>query len=319
MQMVIIHNMWIYYTIIYSILIGFFGIFKKKAVEKSNVFFVVSLYSTVVFLLIAITRRQSIILENNELLLIILKSFIVTLSWTLEIIALKNYMISSLQPISSIKVVIGYLAGIYIFHDSNIWWKYLGVIIIFFALIMLNSFDTNNGTKILKMNKYKSYTNAKTTNNNYTAEYKIKNKRILSIVCFFVACILSEMSAILDVFIMKKISSSQMQFWFMLFVSIMSWMILLFYSIKNKCILIKKSDWKNLYIYITAIILMVGDRFLFTALEDPNVMASRVTILKQLSIVISVIVGSFVFNEPNLQKKLICLIVIILGIIIILI
>lgn len=123
----------------------------------------------------------------------------------------------------------------------------------------------------------------------------------------------------LDRFIMVQVTTSQMQFWFMLFVSVLSWIFLLFVSIKNKQIPIKKSDWKNIYIYITGAILVLGDRFLFTALTDPNVLVSGVSILKQLSTVISVIVGALIFKEPNLKRKIVYLIVILTGIIIILI
>lgn len=58
-----------------------------------------------------------------------------------ELIALKNYYISSLQPISAIKVVIAFIANMLIFNEQVVWWKFIGVVIIFAGLITLNQYD----------------------------------------------------------------------------------------------------------------------------------------------------------------------------------
>ncbi len=343
--------MWITCMVIYATIIGFFAVLRKKASEQSHVLFVVAMYSTIGFLLISWTAGQAIEVSSGELCLILLKSFIIALSWMFELVALKNYMISSLQPISAIKVIIGFFASTIIFHEANSWWRYIGVAIVFIGLILLNRYDAMAEKKKIKQELSKSsefshsnsFINDATLGNKdaiivkseipktYQSEYYktislleeakryTRRKRILAIVCFVVSCVLSETSGILDRFIIVQVTTSQMQFWFMLFVSVLSWIFLLFVSIKNKQIPIKKSDWKNIYIYITGAILVLGDRFLFTALTDPNVLVSGVSILKQLSTVISVIVGALIFKEPNLKRKIVYLIVILTGIIIILI
>lgn len=106
-------NMWILYASIYATIIGFFSVFKKKATAKTNTLFVLAFHSTLGFLLLSWTAFfDAFKISSQSFLFLLLKSFIVAFMWIFELIALKKYYISSLQPISSIKVVIGFVAGI---------------------------------------------------------------------------------------------------------------------------------------------------------------------------------------------------------------
>lgn len=134
-----------------------------------------------------------------------------------------------------------------------------------------------------------------------------------------VACLLHATSAILDKFIMQNISTNQMQFWFMLFSAILLWIFFFIICIKEKKMLVKKSDWKNWLIYILPVMLIVADRFMFTALAQPDAMVSVVSVLKQFSNVVSFTFGGLLYKEPNLRNKLVYLAIIIVGIVAVLI
>ena len=83
--------------------------------------------------------------------------------------------------------------------------------------------------------------------------------------------------------------------------------------------MITKKDWKNWLIYLSGAILIIADRLLFIALTDPNVLVSGVSILKQLSTVISVIFGGILYKEPNHKYKIVFLVFILVGIVIVLV
>ena len=83
--------------------------------------------------------------------------------------------------------------------------------------------------------------------------------------------------------------------------------------------LVSKSDFKNFYIYLIACILIVADRFLFTSLSQPDVLVSGVSVIKQISIIVSVIFGGLWFKEPKLKNKLAFLAIILAGIVVVLI
>ena len=118
---------------------------------------------------------------------------------------------------------------------------------------------------------------------------------------------------------MRSISTNQMQFWFMFFVSVIIWVAFFILCLKEKRMLVGKADWKNWTMYVFPVILIVADRFLFTALSQPDVLVSGVAIIKQLSTVVSVIFGGLLYKEPKLQYKLIYLAFILVGIVIVVI
>lgn len=309
-------NMWILYASIYATIIGFFSVFKKKATARTNTLFVLAFHSTLGFLLLSWTAFfDAFKISSQSFLFLLLKSFIVAFMWIFELIALKKYYISSLQPISSIKVVIGFVAGIIIFSEPFVWWKCIGVAIIFVGLIMLNLYDKKH---IVKFEPAKNNLQA-TPTLTPDEQQQLKRNRITAIILFLLSCILSETSAILDKFILTNVSPNQMQFWFMMFVSIILWICFFASCIKNKKVLVSKSDFKNFYIYLIACILIVADRFLFTSLSQPDVLVSGVSVIKQISIIVSVIFGGLWFKEPKLKNKLIFLAIILAGIIIVLI
>ena len=212
-------NMWILYASIYATIIGFFSVFKKKATAKTNTLFVLAFHSTLGFLLLSWTAFfDAFKISSQSFLFLLLKSFIVAFMWIFELIALKKYYISSLQPISSIKVVIGFVAGIIIFSEPFVWWKCIGVAIIFVGLVMLNFYDAKH---IVQFESSKS--NFENMNASTHDEQQLKRNRITAITLFLLSCILSEISAILDKFILNNNSPNQMQFWFMMLVSIILW------------------------------------------------------------------------------------------------
>lgn len=330
--------MWILYASIYGILIGFFTVLRKKATEKSNILFVLAFSSTIGFLLIVWSAGEAFLLNWQNILSIFGKSCAVTLSWVFELYALKNYYISSLQPISAIKIIISFVASLLIFGETFIWWKLFGVAIIFVSLILLNLYDRRiTKSEHTYIRNFSSVNNILKSTNKYElrnlkgqesiglslnfncVQQNLSKRRIKAIIFYVIACICSETSAILDKLIIDKVSTSQMQFWFMFFVSVIIWVVFFVLCIKEKKMLVCKADWKNWAMYVFPVILIVADRLLFTALSQPDVLVSGVAIIKQLSTIVSVIFGGLLYKEPKLQYKLIYLAFILVGIVIVVI
>ena len=288
--------MWIVYVIVYAMIIGVFTVFRKKAVQQSNILFVLAFASTIGFLLIGWNFSEPIQLDTKNILLILLKSFLISLSWSFELTAIKGYYISVLQPISAIRVVIGFFTSMLIFNEATFWWQYIGVFVVGFGIFILNK-DSN---------KDKSSPLTK----------KQKNK---CIALYVISCICSEASAIIDKFTLQSITPIQMQWWYMLFVAAILWIYFLIQCLAKKKMLVSKKDFDNVYLYLFAVLLIIADQLLFKGLNDPASKASIVAILKQISTIVSVILGAYMFKEPNLKKKLVYLGIIMCGIIIILI
>ena len=306
--------MWILLTAIYGILIGIYSVTRKKASDQSSIIFMIALSSTFGFLLISWTAPEAFATDWQGVLLFLLKALIVFMAWIFELIAFKNYYMSSLKPISAIRVVISFVVSLIIFNEPVIWWKFFGVVVIFVGLLLLNYFDRKQLKNIL-VNKEQCFNRLEQKRENDN----LNRKRILAIIFFILSCCLNVISGILDKLFLDSYTPSQMQFWFIFFIAVLGWIAFFVLCIKNKKILITKKDWKNWLIYLSGAILIIADRLLFIALTDPNVLVSGVSILKQLSTVISVIFGGILYKEPNLKYKIVFVVFILVGIVIVLV
>ena len=126
------------------------------------------------------------------------------------------------------------------------------------------------------------------------------------------SCLLNAVSETLDKYIMSSfdVTSSALQFWFM---GILAFMYLAYILIKKVDFRIKEAV-RDPWIYALSFSLVLGDRLLFIANSDPESTVTIMTLVKQSSAVISILIGKFVFKEKNILKKLVCAAVIIAGI-----
>ena len=289
--------MWVFYTIIYAVIIGIFSVFRKKAVENTNIFFSLALSSTFGFLLICWNYSEAVALNWQYILLILLKSFIVAFAWYFEVLSFKKYYLSSLQPLSAIEVVLSFFVSMFVFSEAVAWWQFIGVFVVVLGLFLLNKNDVKDDQK-----------------NNISKKYRYQ-----CIMYFVLACIFYASSSLVDRYVMFTATSNQNQYWFMLFVSGFLWLFLLIECLAKKKVLVHKNDFNNTFIYLIGVMLIIADQFYFKALADPSSLLSVISIIRQLSTVVAVIFGAFYFKEPNLKNKLVYLAIIMCGIIIILI
>ena len=124
--------------------------------------------------------------------------------------------------------------------------------------------------------------------------------------CFFNAC-----SATTDKLVMSYLTPGQVQFWFLLFLTLGYWILLL--SKRNK--INYKQMFTNPWIYVAGLALAYGDQFIFKANAEPECIVSVMTLIKQISAIEMILLGKFLFKEKSIGKKLACSTIIIAGII----
>lgn len=276
---------WILYTIINAIFTGFFECSKKKASEKNSIYEVLAIFSTIAFLIIAFTNRSNLIIEFNTLYIILLKSLAVAFSWLLGIYAISKMPISLYSVINLSKIIFSVILSILFLGEKITSKIILGIIIIIIGLIFVNKPED-------KENK--------------------KETTIKVILILLLSCLLNSISSIMDKEILKYITPNQLQFWFLFFVTICYWCILLFKRQKINIKNIKSNYW----ILLIAIFLIIGDRFLFKAKAICESKVTIITLLRQLSVIEGIILGKVFFKEKNIIKKLLCSLIVILGIVI---
>lgn len=275
---------WILFTLIYAIFNGFFQSAKKKAVEKNSIFEVLAVFTTISFILSALMSKDVFNIGFIPLLTVFVKSIIIVVAWLLSLHAIQKMPISLYSVINLSRIIFSIILSVIFLEEKLTIFIILGAIIIILGLFLVN-----------KVSNIKS---EKETN------YKI-------ILILLGACFLNSVSAIIDKQVLKHITPIQLQFWFLFFLAISYWIILL---LKNKKLDLKNLK-KNYWILITAICLIVSDRFLFRANGIPESKVSIMTLIKQVSAIEGIILGKIFFKEKNIIKKLLCSILIIIGIV----
>lgn len=144
-----------------------------------------------------------------------------------------------------------------------------------------------------------------------TAENTSDNVRTIYIIFAFLSCILNALSGLMDKILMKDMNSSQLQFWYMLFMVIYYGI----YMIATKTKL-SKDIWKNGWIWLLSILFVLADKALFIANGMAESEVTVMTLLKQSGCVVTILAGKFIFKEKKAGYKLFCAAVIVIGIVI---
>lgn len=285
---------WVLYTILYAFFNAFYEGARKKAVGKNTIYEVLAIFSSIAFVLVFIITRDAFTINYMYLPVVLLKASVIVIAWILGVKVLEKMQISLYSMIKISSIIFSVILSFIVLGEQITIITLIGMSIVIAGLILVN----------------------KTTKKERGKEKDTSFKLVLILL---VSCLLNSISSIIDKKVLMHITSSQLQFWFLLFLSIYYWIILLIKNRKKKYtknnISRKIKNLKNNYwIPIASICLVVGDRFLFMANATPDSQVIVITMLKQLSVIISILIGKFMFKEKDTIKKLLYSILIILGI-----
>lgn len=283
-------NSWIILTIIYAILVSFTEVSKKKALKNNTIYEVLFWFNLISFIFSVFITKDTFTISYNYLFLIFIKSSLIFITWILGLKALGGLELSVYGLIKISRIVFSVVLSCILLGEKVNISTFIGVFIVIIGIILVTITSTNN------------------TDNK-------KNNSLVLIFIFSISCLGSSISAIMDKHLLKNISSGQLQFWFLFFLVCYYFITLI---IKNKKINIKYVK-TNYWIILVSIFSFIADRCLFIANENPSSKVIVMSIIKQLSIIFSVILGKIFFDEKNIIRKLMYSFLIIMGVIIIII
>ncbi len=280
-------DMWILLVLLYGILKGVREIIKKKTLQSSTVMEVLIVYTALAFLMVVPDYKNAIGVNTAYLFWIALKSFIIFLAWIFSFKAIDKMPISLYGVLDLSRVLFATLLGIIVLKEVLSIPQIIGLVLVCLGLILLNR------TKKLP-------------------SYKDEKVETVYVVMAIVSCILNALSGLMDKILMKSVTSSQLQFWYMLF-------LLMFYLIYI-IVTNTKIRWiytlKNYWIWILSFLFIVADRALFIANGMDGSRITVMTLIKQSGSLVTILAGKFIFKEKNIAYKLLCAGIIILGIVI---
>ena len=279
--------MWMLLVLLYGVLKGVREVVKKKALTKNTVMEVLFFYTLLAFLFVVPDAKNAMGMEPKFYFYVALKSFVIFLAWIFSFKAIDKMPISIYGILDLSRVLFAMLLGVFVLKEVLGLYQITGLILVSAGLILLKfrPCSTKNGQK--------------------------ENVQMIYVLSAFASCILNAVSGLMDKLLMRDISSSQLQFWYMLF-------LVSYYGIYLVVTrtTIRKSVLKNGWIWLLSLLFVIADRALFIANGMEGSRVTVMTLIKQSGCVVTILAGKFIFKEKNIGYKLFCAAVIVAGIVI---
>lgn len=282
---------WILLVAVYGVCKGTREIFKKFAMKQSSVMETLFVYVCLSFVFVIPFAPEALKLQNwNYMYLILVKSFVIFLAWICSFKAFSKMPVSLYGVLDLSRVLFSTLYGIFLIGETLGFMHIIGLSLVCMGLLLL---------KFKPFNKQKE------------SSEKVDVKVII---VAFIGCALTALSGALDKILMRKgdLTSNQLQFWYMLFLVVFY----AFYVIFTRTEINFKSALKNKWIYLMSIMLVIGDKALFVANNNPDCTVTLMTLIKQSSCIVVILGGKFIFKEKRILYKLFCAAIIISGIVV---
>lgn len=283
---------WIGLTSFYGVAAGVRNLLKKEALKKSPLLEVLFLYTLSSFIFIApvslIPDPGAMLLDNGiYYFYLLLKSFVIFIAWILAFKAMSKLPISLFGVLETSRVIFATILGVFLVNETMSKNRYAGLFLVMAGLILVNIRGKNKESR---------------------------KASFAPIVCVITASILNSISGTMDKLLLRtgELNSAQLQFWFMLFTSLLYFI----YVLITKTKIHLSTIIKNPCIIIMGILLLLGDRALFMANESKDSLVTVMILLQQLSLVVTIILGKIFFREKHIIYRLFCAALVISGIVI---
>ncbi len=274
--------MWIALVSLYGIFKGIRDIVKKKALEKNTAMEVLFFYTFISFLFVTPELKSAVSMDMHYIGFIMIKSFIIFIAWICSFKAISKLPIGFFGIMDMSRVVFASVLGVTVLGEVMTGGKLLGMALVVLGLLLVNLKKEKNGEKT----------------------------RAVYIALIMVSCLMNAISELLDKMLMGHIESGQLQFWYMFFLVILY----LGYMLVTRTKINFKTLKTNYWILIMSVLFVVGDKALFVACGYQNSTVIAMTLIKQCSVMVTIIGGRIVFKEKHTLYRMLCAAIIIAGI-----
>ena len=203
---------WIFLVLLYGLLKGAREIAKKKAMDTNSVMEVLVAYTVISLVLVLPSFKEALGIDWHFLPSVAFKSFCMFLAWICSFYALKKLPVSLYGILSLSRVLFGSLLGVFILHETLNIYGVTGLILVCAGLLMLK-FKPKK-----KIEAPENVTQIAVNESEIPREDSKEKPAALFVILAFVSCIMNSISGFMDKILMKDITSSQLQFWYMLFI-----------------------------------------------------------------------------------------------------
>ena len=282
--------MWIALVLLYGVLKGVREIVKKKALSKNSTIEVLFMYTLLSFLIVLPDVKNAMGLELHFYFYIAMKSFVIFLAWMCSFKAIKKMPISLYGVLDLSRVLFATLLSVAVMQEILGPYQVLGLLLLSAGILLLKYHPGSRQNGVSKAGEA---------------------VEVRCVVMAFASCLLNAVSGLLDKILMKDISSSQLQFWYLLFLTLFY----LLFILVSRVPVNWGSAVRNQWVWLLSLLIVIADRALFVANGMEGSRITVMTLLKQSGCVVTILAGRFLFREKNTTHKLVCAAIIIAGIV----
>ena len=296
--------MWLAYAFLSAALLGCYDVFKKQALRSHDVvpvLFLNTFFCSLIFLVPTLLSQFSVLHEGHlfyvpsegwqEQRYIILKSCIVLSSWFFGYLGMKHLPITLVGPINATRPVMVLLGGLLIFGERLNVWQWVGVLLSILSFFLLSRSGKKEG---------------------------IDFRHDRWIFCVVAAAILGALSGLYDKYLMAPVEEGgvglnrmMVQRYYNFYQCLMMGVLCLLISSPVRVVSSLRSG--ALSILLISVFLSMADFAYFYALSLSGALISVVSMVRRSSVVVSFLIGAYLFHEKNLRSKAVDLALLLLA------
>ena len=282
--------MWILFAFISATLLGFYDVFKKQSLKDNAVLQVLllnCLFSSIIFLpMVWYAPFGGWEVQKY----IVLKAFIVLSSWICGYYAMKHLPLTIVGPVNASRPMLVLLGAMFMFGERLNLFQWTGVLLALSSFFLLKLGGKKEGIDFMR------------------------NRWAL---CLIAAALLGACSGLYDKYLMSSPEEGGLGLNRLTVQSYFN-----FYQLAIMLIVVMLERWKgqseNSFkwrwtIPFISIFICAADLAYFYSLSLDDAMISVVSMVRRGSVVVSFMMGAFLFHERNLKSKAVDLVLVLLG------
>ena len=292
--------MWLFLALISAFFLGLYDVSKKKALLTGSVvsvLFYSTLVSSILFIPFILGSRYGLIADTSlfytqsygihQHLYIIVKSVIVLSSWVCGYYGMQHLPITIVGPINATRPVMVLIGALTFLGEHLNLWQWVGVLIAIFSFYYMSRSSRREGIDFRH------------------------NRWIMLVV---LSNVFGAVSGLYDRYLMSPtgvgLDKMAVQSWFNIYQCIM---LLIFILIVKRGEGLAVSSRVLKWVVFISIFLSSADFVYFYALTQPDALISVISMVRRASVIVSFIVGAFLFKEHNLRSKAVDLLLVLLS------
>lgn len=282
--------MWILFAFVSATLLGFYDVFKKQSLRDNAVLTVLllnCLFSSIIFLpMIWYAPFGGWEVQKY----IVLKAFIVLSSWICGYYAMKHLPLTIVGPVNASRPMLVLVGAMFLFGERLNLFQWTGVLLALSSFLLLKLGGKKDGIDFMR------------------------NRWAL---CLVAAALLGACSGLYDKYLMSSPEDGGLGLNRLTVQSYFN-----FYQLGIMLVVIMLERWKGQpetkfqwrwTIPFISLFICAADLAYFYSLSLDDAMISVVSMVRRGSVIVSFMMGAFLFHERNLKSKAVDLVLVLLG------